>query len=129
MNPRQAAAARSLAAARCAWGATCLACPERVVVTAGGEPDPRALWFARALGARELAQGLTTLAAPGRRVLTAGVVVDGLHAVSVLVLATTDTPRRRPALLNALAATCWALLGLALTRDRPSRYLRPATFR
>lgn len=114
--------ARSLAAARCAWAVTCLTSPGRVVVAAGGEPDPRAVWFARALGARDLAQGLVTLAAPTRRVLAGGVVVDGLHSVSVLALAVADASRRRPALLNALTATCCALLGLALTQQQPSRY-------
>lgn len=117
MNAR-VTAARWPAAVRCGWGATCLASPARVVRVATVEPDLRALWFTRALGARELAQGLITLAAPGRRVLTAGVIVDALHAVTVLGLATADAFRRRPALLNALTATCWALLGLALTRDR-----------
>lgn len=110
---------RELAALRCAWGATCLTVPDRVVSRAGGQPDPRALWFARALGARELAQGLVTLAVPSRRVLTAGVVVDVMHAGSVLGLAAADASRRRPALLNALASTGWALLGLLpLSRDR-----------
>lgn len=130
MNRERISAARSLAAVRCAWGATCLARPEGVVGLAGGQPDARALWFARALGGRELAQGLVTLAVPGRRVLTAGVVVDGLHAASALGLAAADATRRRPALLNALAATGWALLGLLpLTRDRLSRHSRPGAFR
>lgn len=109
---------RLLALARCVWGATCLARPHRVAVAAGSDAGVRAIWFVRALGVREVAQGGLTAVAPGTGVVAAGIAVDGLHAASLLALAAVDASRRRPALLDALAATCWALLGLVVRRSR-----------
>lgn len=116
---------RAAATARCLWGTTCLVVPARVAAAAGSAPGSRATWFARILGVRELAQGAATLVLPTRGVVSAGVVIDVLHAVSAVALGVADASRRRPALLNAVAATSWALLGLTLVRGDSAPPARP----
>jgi hypothetical protein len=72
----------------------------------------------RVLGARQLGQALLTILAPEAKVATAGAVVDGLHAVSMLGLATRSTPWRRPALVEAVVATVLSALGVWIASRR-----------
>jgi hypothetical protein len=67
----------------------------------------------RVLGARELLQAALTGARPTRSVLAVGAVIDGLHAVSMLLLGITRREWRAPALVDAAAAAALGLLGAA----------------
>lgn len=121
---------RAAAVARGLWGATCVLRAEDVARAAATTTTCArpATTFARVLGARELVQGAATAALPTAGTVRVGVAVDVLHAVSMCGLAVVDGSRRRPALLNALTATGWALLAHRL-RPAPtaptSRPLRP----
>ena len=114
---------RAVALARCGWGAACLLRPAGVLSAAGGHPGEQAARVVtRVLGARELVQAVATIAAPLPTVTLAGAVVDALHAASALGLAAVDPQRRRPALINALTAGFWLVLGLLLLRTRRERF-------
>jgi hypothetical protein len=68
----------------------------------------------RVLGSRQVGQALVTYVAPEARVTVAGAVVDGIHALSMLGLAARSTRWRRPALVEAAAATGLSVLGIWL---------------
>lgn len=74
----------------------------------------------RVLGARQLAQGAAQVALPNPEVLIVGIVVDLLHASSMLALSVFWTAYRRPALSSAAVATASAVAGAAVlvTQDR-----------
>jgi len=110
-------ATRWFAAGRLLWGTALLAAPQRVSQTESGAPATRSTTdIVRVLGLREAAQASSTLAAPTSFVLAAGATVDGIHALSMVVLATTSARYRRPALLSAALATAAAVTGLMLRR-------------
>ena len=86
--------------------------PDRVAtaVAAPGRPPG---WLVRLLGLRVVLQQAVVLSAPTRRVVLAGVVVDGLHAASMLATACCWPRYRRAAAASAVSATASAGLGLA----------------
>lgn len=101
-------------------GLASFAAPESLVGRVLEVPmGSRSRTFTRVLGARHIAQALLTGGEPTPRALRWGVVVDGVHALTMLGLAAVDPPRRRAAMLNAAAATGFAVAGaVAATRLR-----------
>ena len=106
-----------LSAARAAYGLALLMAPAELLTAAGGPPPsgPECR-VARLLGARQLAQAAFT-ATGGRRALRWGAAADGLHCVSMLMLAAAGRPRRRSELAESGIA---ALLAAASLRFCPS---------
>lgn len=109
-----AQAVRVSALLRVGLGVVCLAEPARVAVAARTRPDRDARAFVRVLGGRHLLQGAVTLALPVRAVARAGLAVDAVHALTLLALAAADPARRRGAVRNALGATAWSALDVAV---------------
>jgi hypothetical protein len=105
-----------VSAVRLVPGAVCLLRPAAVVHGAGGVVDDHAVLWARALGARELAQSLVTLVRPERGVVLTGVAGDALHALTALAAGAVWPRQRKAALLNATAASSWAVLSGVLAR-------------
>jgi hypothetical protein len=104
--------ARHVATARVAWGAVLLLSPRPVLVRVHRLPvDRRTLVVARVLGVRQVAQGAVSLARPDPAVLISGVLVDALHAASMLGLAAVDRRRTRGAVTEAALAAAWGVLG------------------
>lgn len=100
------------------WGAVLLSAGARIWVgLTGDRPTKADRAGLRALGARHLGQGVFQLVAPttGRRLIIA---VELVHATSMLTLAASDRPRRRPALLSASIAVMNAALVLSCSRER-----------
>ncbi len=77
-----------------------------------GVDDELTIRAIRVLGARDMAQGVITLVRPSRRVISLGVVVDTIHALSMVGLAVVDERRRATALASAANAAGFALAGL-----------------
>jgi hypothetical protein len=97
---------------RLALGAAALVGPGTLLRACGavdGVGDRRVV---RVLGARYVAQAAVGIGRPGRWVRTADVVVDLVHAASMVGLAALDPPHRRAALVSAAAATGFALADL-----------------
>ena len=108
---------RTLAALRVAWGAVLISPRRGPVGHLAGRaalPAPRAV--TRLLAARQIVQGAATLARPERPGPTMGVVVDALHAASMVGLAAVDRRQAGWALRSAAAATGWAIAGGAAAR-------------
>jgi hypothetical protein len=80
-------------------------------VSPGAAAPPR--WLVRLLGIRVVLQQLVVLTAPTRRIVLGGVVVDGLHAASMVAAARNWPQYRRVAVASAGAAVTSAGLGLA----------------
>lgn len=110
--------ARWFAAGRLLWGAALIAAPQRAFRAASGSPSTRGTTaIVRLLGLREVAHASISIAATVPRVLAAGSTVDGIHALSMVVVATTSDRYRRPALLSAALATAATATGLMLRRS------------
>lgn len=108
--------ARALGAGHLAWGIACLTVPQRIAGLGGVRAEVAGRRFVRVLGARHVASGLGLLVVP--RELTAWLTsgVDATHALSMVGLAAEDGSERRPALLNAAAATGWWAAARAVVR-------------
>ena len=105
--------ARLIAAARAAYGAALLWSPGPLTRTAAGRaPGPGPRTTARVLGMRHLLQAAITGGDPSLRGLGLGAAVDAAHAASMAGLAVADRRWRRAALIDALAATTFAVAGL-----------------
>jgi len=74
----------------------------------------------RILGARQLAQGIVTVGNPGPVVLALGVQVDLAHVASMLTLAVIDRRLRRAGLVDAVAASVFAVTGAVLAVRAPA---------
>lgn len=112
MNRRTAAT--RLNTARALLGAGHLARPGWAARALTHRPmSRRARQVMRLLGVRHVIQAAVTRARPTRSVLAVGAVVDGLHAVSMLMLGVTRREWRGPALVDAAAAAALAGLGAA----------------
>lgn len=107
----------ALCAARASLGTAYLTAtwPDRL---AGHVATPAAVSVARVLGLRQLAQALLTCGNPSSDILVLGAAVDGLHAVSMMVLAAWLVPWRRAALADTLIASGLAAAGVAAARRR-----------
>ncbi len=109
---------RLVASVRVGWGAVLLVAPRPVLAGVHHvRVDRASLVVARVLGARQVAQGVVTVARPDPTVAGLGVVVDVLHAASMVGLAAVDRGRARGALTEAAVAATWAALGYASLRS------------
>jgi hypothetical protein len=95
---------RLIGVANTALGALLLARPDEVADASAGSARPGPGWV-RLLGARYLVQGAVQTLMPRPQVLQLSVVVDGLHAASMVGLAMVRAEYRRPALISAAVAT------------------------
>lgn len=103
-----------LIAARVAWAALLLGCPDTIFRAVGGtKPDGRWRLITRILGARHLAEALFEASGRPDRVRVAAL-VDTVHAISVVGYAAMDRPRRRVALADVVVAGCFAAYGWRL---------------
>lgn len=96
---------------RAVWGTLQLLAPGYVAGRLGLELDHRARAVARVLAFRHLVQAALTSVIATTEVRQLGVVVDALHAVSMVGLAVVDPRRRRLALTDAAVATAFAIAG------------------
>ncbi len=88
-----------------------------VRLVSGGSEDRVTTVAGRVLGFRHLAQALIVDCAGTRSRLLVGVVIDAVHALSMLGLALSSKGYRRPAALDAVLATGWTLNGLREARN------------
>jgi hypothetical protein len=96
-----------------AWGAVLIARPRPVVAAlAPGYPADKD-WVVRLLGGRLVVQHAALLAFSDRPATYAGVVVDAIHALSMLPW-TADPKYRRAALISATTAAGSGILTTAL---------------
>lgn len=103
---------RPLTAIRTAWGAALLVAPGAVVRRVPHQRlDRRARAVAHALGGRDLAQAVIVGRHHTRTWVLAGTAVDAAHATSMVALALLAPKRRALALMNATAATAFAVAG------------------
>lgn len=96
-----------LLAVRGLWGAALLLAP-RTVLARLGRPSSSVVEVTRLLGARQLAEVLILSRDPRRAPPRWSVIVDGLHAASMLAVAALRPQLRRDALASAGAATLLA---------------------
>lgn len=112
-----------LTAVRASYGAALLWSPGALTQAAAGHPGGRGIrTTARVLGFRQLVQAGITGGDPSARALMVGAATDATHAASMVALAVTDSRSRRAAVLDALAASSLAALGL-----HAARQARPGT--
>lgn len=105
-------------ACRAVYGTALLVAPVPVLkAVTGVVPSGRARRVTRLLGARHLAQAAISAGA-GEQALTLGAVADGLHAVSMLLLAAADQRLRRAELADAAIAGLLAAVGLTSCQCR-----------
>lgn len=110
---------RTVGVANVAVGALLLTRPAGTVApVADSRHVPTAV--ARVLGGRHVVQGAVQLGWPVSGVLTASIVVDALHATSMVGLAALRPGYRRPAALSAAVASGSGALS-ALARQRARR--------
>jgi len=105
-----------LALARGAYGVLLAAAPRLVVRAYGGRPGQPDRAVARVLGWRQMLQAAGCAGAPGTWVLLLGAEADAAHALSAVMLAVADRPRRRAGLTEALVACSFAAAGIAAAR-------------
>lgn len=99
----------ALAVVRAGWGCFLVVVTPGMLRALGLPWDGRAIVVMRVLGVRQLAQAVICRRG---RFLRVGALVDSLHAMSMLLLASTDVQRRRAALLDATVASGFAVAGL-----------------
>ena len=115
---RRPSTARAVAAALGAAHLLLLTRPDDVLrALAVPRPWPPR-WLGRLLGARVVLQQAAVLRAPSRRLVIGGVVVDCLHAASMVTAAVAWPQYRRAAGLSAAVATASAGLALATAPAR-----------
>ena len=106
------AALQALIGVRFAAGMVLLVCPGRAL---GDLPhrriDGAARAFARVLGARHIVEAVVLWRRPTHRWIEIGAAVDGIHAVTMVVLAVVDPEERRLAAANAVTAGALAAAG------------------
>lgn len=102
---------------RGAYGLVLLLAPGWVVRhVAGRSPGAVSMTVVRVLGARDVSQALLGSVAPSADVLALGAEVDGMHALSMLVLAGLAPRWRRAALVSAAVAGSFAVAGAFQSR-------------
>jgi hypothetical protein len=110
---KRSRALQLLSLASLAWGAVLVARPRPVVAALAPEYPADRDWVVRLLGGRLVLQHAVALAAHDRPVTYGGVVVDALHALSMLPFAA-DARYRRAALISAGTAAGSGVLTAAL---------------
>jgi hypothetical protein len=91
-----------IAFVRAAWALFLLGGAARLLRSLGSPVTAAGIRVVRVLGIRHLLQAAAQAAGKGRG--RVGALVDSLHGISMLVLATVDTKRRRAALVDAAVA-------------------------
>lgn len=104
-----------LAVVRAAYGVFLLVASRTVVERVTGERSSVAATVGRIIGARHLVQAFTLGRLSGGW-LAAGAAIDGLHALSMVVLAALSHKYRRLAALNAAVAGVWTASGWLSSR-------------
>ena len=108
---------RALTAARLLLGSTLLVAPGPLLGVLGCERcDARVRAVARVLGARQLVQAAVGGRHRSRGWILAGAAVDAGHAMTMVIVASLDHERRRPALASALTASAMAVAGIQEAR-------------
>lgn len=100
---------------RIVWGLLLLFVPGALVRAMGGTNEVASRRVMRVLGGRHLLEGAVE-ALHGRRVRRAGAFVDAIHAGTALTFGAVDRRWRRPALIDAMAASGFATVGWRSTR-------------
>jgi hypothetical protein len=113
-------ARRLLGAVHLSLGTALITRPGSVSRLLGGRTPPHR-WVIRLLGARSLVQGAVTAVVPDAPIVAAGAVVDGVHALSMIVVAALAEPQRRAAALSAVVAAGCSGAGTAAARLPRSR--------
>lgn len=86
--------------------------PELIAEVVVDEPVDRCwITLARVLGARHLVEVIAVNIEPEPRFARVGATVDAIHACTAAGFAMCDSQRRRMLLVNALAATAFAVTG------------------
>lgn len=117
-TPDRRGGARLLAGAHLGQAALLLAQPPGVLRTITGDHGVPPAWIVRVLGVRLLAQAAPEAIRPHRTLLRLGVLVDLVHAASMLAAARIWPRYRRAALASAGSAGASALAGALLARGR-----------
>ncbi|GGL89425.1 hypothetical protein [Nakamurella endophytica] len=113
---RRVVAVRGWAATTAALGVVTLAAPHRLGRWACGRGSVPDAAVVRVLGARQVVQGAVTLWRPSPLVAGAGVLVDALHAASMVPPAVVSRRFRTAALVSGAAAAVSALAGALALR-------------
>ena len=117
---RRRALIRALSALGAAWGSVLLARPRPVVAVLCPEfPEPR-IWVVRVLGGRLVAQHALLLAAPERGPVRGAVVVDLMHAASMVPLLATGRYRRAALISGGIAAAYAGVASVVVPRAEGS---------
>lgn len=106
-----------LAAAHLGQAALLLVQPSSIIGRVAGDQDVPPAWIMRVLGARNLLQTVPEVVSPNRNLLRLGVLVDSLHAVSMLMAARIWPHYRRAALTSAVGAGVVAVAGALIVRE------------
>jgi hypothetical protein len=103
---------------RVCYGVVLLAVPGPLITgVTGGPVSARVRAVARVLAVRQLAQGTISCLAPTSGLIRAGAAADGIHGVSMLALAGTESGLRRALLAEtAIAAALGSATAAALRR-------------
>ncbi len=117
-TPDRRRRARLLAGAHVAQAALLLAQPPGVLRRISGDEGVPPAWIVRVLGARILVQAAPEAISPGPTVLRLGILVDLVHAASMLAAERIWPRYRRAALASAASAGLSALAGVLLVRGR-----------
>jgi hypothetical protein len=108
-----------LGAATALVGGAFLVCPHAMAKRLSGDHHTPGNLIVRVLGGRQLLQGATQFAQPKADVMLGGIIVDLLHAGSMLAASVLWPAYRRAALSSAGIATVSAGAGaLVLVTDR-----------
>lgn len=117
-TPDRRGGTRVLAGVHLGQAALLLAQPPGFLRSITGDHGVPPAWIVRALGARLLVQAAPEAIRPSRALLRLGVLVDLLHAASMLAAARIWPRYRRAALASAGSAAASALAGALLVRGR-----------
>lgn len=100
------------------WGAVLVVRPRQVAAALAPEYPADKDWVVRVLGARQVVQHAVLLAAHDRPVTSAGVVVDALHALSMLPVTRSARYGRAALISGGTAAASAALTAALADRDK-----------
>jgi hypothetical protein len=113
---------------RAGIGAALITFPGRVASVVEGHPAGLpARIFTWVLGMRQLTQAVLTAAAPKLLTPFRGAVIDGLHSVTTVLLATVSPRHRRAALMSAALAATLCALDVVRAGERRDRRPSPAS--
>jgi hypothetical protein len=109
---------RGLQLVRLAYGSVLLTAPARIARAYGAHHGDEAVTIAaRVLGGRHVLQALVTGGHPGPIRRYGGAVVDALHSLSMFTLASLDSDRARPAMIDGSIAAMFCIAGIRSRRS------------